>query len=467
LGKIANALGKYNQERKAVRLPKLTRADWVALLSYNRKTGHLLNPDTDPGKPGNHSMEALKKRGTIQRLLAHKLIFPGGKLTAKGLSECERLKKRIQGRKLAVDNDKNINEKTIVDSDGDDVIIELKEKAEPVDPSGAIKTPPTKVVPMLKRLTSLKPESTPQPEIEEVPVNRPPMVKETVVEHGKQGSTTDEDTNTAAVPDLPDKMEDEKVEEDRSPVSMPDVSFDGKRLSKKLVSLVEPQSYEAEQFKMLRNSILFPVAGAAPRSILITSCLPAEGKSFVSANLAVSIAMNVNKHVLLIDCDLRKPDLHRIFGFGDMPGLSDFLAERRSLDSLLVKTTVDKLTLLPGGPVPSNPSELASSQWMSAMLEEVKYRYQDRLIVIDSPPPGLAAETSFLARQVDGILLVVKYGKTPKEDVEDLMETVGSDKILGVVINYLDMPLSRRYGYGKYGKYSRYGRYGNYGREKK
>ena len=95
------------------------------------------------------------------------------------------------------------------------------------------------------------------------------------------------------------------------------------------------------------------------------------------------------------------------------------------------------------------------------MLEEVKYRYQDRLVVIDSPPPGMAAETSFLARQVDGILIVVKYGKTPKEDVEDLMETVGSDKFLGVVINYLDMPLSRRYGYGKYGKYGRYGGYGN------
>jgi protein-tyrosine kinase len=93
---------------------------------------------------------------------------------------------------------------------------------------------------------------------------------------------------------------------------------------------------------------------------------------------------------------------------------------------------------------------------MSEMLEEVKHRYRDRLIIIDSPPPGLAAETSFLARQVDGILLVVKYGKTARDDVEDLVETVGSEKILGVVINYLDMPMSRRYGYGKYGKYGGY-----------
>jgi exopolysaccharide/PEP-CTERM locus tyrosine autokinase len=240
--------------------------------------------------------------------------------------------------------------------------------------------------------------------------------------------------------------------------------LDDKKFYKSLVSLMDPQSYEAEQFKILRNNILFPVAGVALQSILVTSSLPGEGKSFVSSNLAISIAMNINKHVLLIDGDLRKPDLHRVFGVGEVPGLSDFLAERRQLDSLLLRTTVERLTLLPGGPIPPNPSELTSSELMSEMLEEVKHRYRDRLIIIDSPPPGLAAETSFLARQVDGILLVVKYGKTAREDVEDLMETVGPEKILGVVINYLNMPMSGRYGYGKYGKS---GRYGEYGRGKK
>jgi exopolysaccharide/PEP-CTERM locus tyrosine autokinase len=420
LGKIANALGKYAQERQAARLPKLTRADRVALISYNRKTGHLLSPDSATGKPGNQRMEALKNGGTLQRLLDHKLIFPGGKLTTKGLAECERLKKRNQVRKPALNSGRRIKEKVIEDIGSDDVIIELKEKVEWVEPSGAVEAYPKKVVPLLRRPAALKPVPAPQPEI----------------------------------------MADKKVEEDRLPAPGPGVSFDDKWIDKNLVSLVNPQSYEAEQFKILRNTILFPVAGVAPQSILVTSALPDEGKSFVSANLAVSIAMNINKHVLLIDCDLRRPELHRVFGFGDVPGLSDYLAERRSLDSLLLKTSVEKLTLLPGGPLLPNPSELASSERMSAMLAEVKHRYQDRLIVIDSPPPGLAAETGFLARQVDGILLVVKYGKTPKEDVEDLMATVGSDKILGVVINYLDMPMSRRYGYGKYGKYGKYGEYG-------
>jgi exopolysaccharide/PEP-CTERM locus tyrosine autokinase len=403
-------------------------------------------------------MEALKKSGTLQRLLDLELIYPNGKLSPKGLAECEHLKKLIRVRKPAVDANTHIKHKIIEDIDTDDVAIELVKEVEPIEPFGVFEASPKKVVSLKERSPSAKSEPKLQPEIKEASTTQSPAAEETVTECGKQETTSDKDKHVAAVSEFPHKMDHIKAEEDRSPVPVPDVSYDDRWLHKNLVSLLDPQSFEAEQFKMLRNTILFPVAGVTPRSILITSALPGDGKSFVSANLAVSIAMNVNKHVLLVDCDLRKPDLHRVFGFGDVPGLSDYLAEYRSLDSLLLKTTVEKLTLLPAGPIPSNPSELTSSERMSAMLKEVKHRYQDRLILIDSPPPGLAAETSFLARQVDGILLVVKYGKTPKEDVEDLMETVGSDKILGVVINYLDMPMSRRYGYGKYSKYGGYGR---------
>ncbi len=462
MGKISNALGKYAQERQAARLPKLTRADRDALRSYNRKTGHLFNSDAAAGKLGNHSMEVLKDTGTLQRLLKHKLIFPGGKLSPKGLAAAERLKEQIQVHKPANDAESKLKQKIIEDTDIDtgDVIIELNEEFRPDDPSGVVEASSKKVLPLLKWPGAAKSGPTPQPEIKEASSVPPPAVKDNVLDRGKQGTSTDENEKVVPVPDISHKMADKEFAEDRSPVPVPDVSFDDKKLSKNLVSLVNPQSYEAEQFKMLRNTILFPVAGVAPQSILVTSAWQGDGKSFVSANLAVSIAMNINKHVLLIDCDLRKPDLHRVFGFGDVPGLSDYLAKSRSLDSMLLKTSVEKLTLLPTGPIPPNPSELASSERMSAMLQEVKQRYQDRLIVIDSPPPDLAAETSFLARQVDGILLVVKHGKTPKEDVADLMETVGSDKVLGVVINHLNMPLSRRYGYGKYGKYSRYGKYG-------
>jgi protein-tyrosine kinase len=241
--------------------------------------------------------------------------------------------------------------------------------------------------------------------------------------------------------------------------SAPEPKYDENAIDKNLVSLNDPQSYEAEQFKILRTNLLYPVSGTPPQSILITSSMPGEGKSFVSANLAISIALNVNKHVLLIDCDLRKPDIHHRFGFGNVGGLSDYLSDHTDLASLLLKTGVDKLTLLPGGSTPPNPSELMSSEKMTELLEEVKYRYHDRLIVIDSPPPSMAAETSFLARQVDGIIVVAKHGHTPRQELEDLIDRMGSKKILGTVVNFMDSRL-RYYGYKKYGQYGRRYEYG-------
>jgi exopolysaccharide/PEP-CTERM locus tyrosine autokinase len=455
LGKIANALGKYAQERKTTRLPALTRTDLGVLVSYNRKTGHLLNHEADSGRLAGGSRVASKNNGSIQRLLDHKLIFPGGKLTPKGLAQCERLKKRNQVRPPGMEADIKVKQKIVEDIDGDDVIIQLEEEVEPVGASGVVESSPQKAAARPKRPVVQKPRPVPQPEDKKAP-GTAPTVEMIAAEPDKQTAVTAKDKSTAGVPDKMGPTHDKETGADRFPAVVPGASFDNKMLHKNLVSLVNPQSYEAEQFKILRNNLLFPVAGKAPQSILITSSLPGEGKSFVAANLAVSIALNVKQHVLLIDCDLRKPDLHRIFGLGDGPGLSDYLAERRNLASLLQRTEVERLSLLPGGPIPPNPSELMSSERMSEMLEEVKQRYNDRLIVIDSPPPGLAAETSYLARQVDGILLVVQHGKTPREDVEDLMDTVGSEKILGTVINYLDLYVSKRYGYGKYG----YG-YGN------
>ena len=190
--------------------------------------------------------------------------------------------------------------------------------------------------------------------------------------------------------------------------------------------------------------------GEPPRSILVTSTAPGEGKTFSASNLAISIALNINKHVLLIDADLRRPQLHQRFGFDDGPGLSNYLTDGTDLPSLLLKTSVDKLTLLPGGPPPRNPSELISSERMINLIAEVSARYTDRLIVIDAPPPGLAAETSVLARQVDGILIVVRRGKTQREDLVDLIQCVGEKKILGSIVNYMETTRSRYYGY-KYG----------------
>jgi protein-tyrosine kinase len=232
----------------------------------------------------------------------------------------------------------------------------------------------------------------------------------------------------------------------------PRVLWDEARIDRKLVALADPQSIEAEQFKILRTNILFPLSGQPPRSLLLTSTAPGEGKTFAAANLAISIALNIGRHVLLIDADLRRPQLHARFGFPSVPGLSNYLSEDRPLSSFFLHTKVNKLTLLPGGLPPENPSELISSERMANLLEEVTHRYPDRLIVIDAPPPTMAAETGVLARQVDGILVVVLFGTTRRRDLSDLIARMGKEKILGSIVNRVETASSRYYGY-KYGGY--------------
>lgn len=266
----------------------------------------------------------------------------------------------------------------------------------------------------------------------------------------KQGETTVQTTKGSVV-DFYDKTGKSREHED-VPNTM---TFDG-NIDKNLVTFLKPRSIESEMFKILRGNILFPASGKPPRSILVTSAVPGEGKSFVATNLAVSIAQNINEHVFLMDCDIRKPSVHRALGLGDVPGLAEYLADEVALESLLVRTQVKKLTILPGGNPPHNPAELLSSKKMSALLKEVGERYGDRYVIIDSPPPQLTAETSAIARQVDGILIVLKYGSTPRGMVEDLVETLGKEKIIGCVMNWFDLSLSTYYGYGKYGKFGKY-----------
>ena len=230
------------------------------------------------------------------------------------------------------------------------------------------------------------------------------------------------------------------------------------RFDKNLIAYHSPQSFEAEQFRMLRTNILFPSGGKpSPRTILVTSALPGEGKSFVASNLALTIAQNIDKHVLLIDCDMRRPTVHKIFGYENLPGLSNYLMGDATLPELLIRTGNNHLSILPGGPAPSNPAELLSSNRMLALLREVRSRYDDRYIIIDSPPPHLTAESKALAQFVDGILLVVKFGRTNRDLIAELVDKFQKDKILGVVANWMDKGATYLYGKGKYSQYNYYG----------
>ncbi len=232
--------------------------------------------------------------------------------------------------------------------------------------------------------------------------------------------------------------------------------FDQIEIHPSIVCASEPNSFESEQFKMLRSKVLFPPSGKPPRTIMVTSAIPGEGKSFVAANLAVSIAQNINEYVLLIDCDLRLPSVGKLFGIEDRAGLSEYLAGEGKIDDVLVKSSIEKLTILTSGSPPSNPAELLSSQKMGDLIREVRERYNDRYIIIDAPPPNMTAEARVMANQVDGIIFVVRYGGVNRKMVKDVTESLDKNKILGVVFNRVKVPAFSYYGYGKYGKNGKY-----------
>ena len=207
------------------------------------------------------------------------------------------------------------------------------------------------------------------------------------------------------------------------------------RFSDSLIMLSSPDSADAETFKVLRGQILFPKDRKVPRSMLVTSTFPAEGKSYVAANLAATLALSIDEYVLLIDTDLRRPRLHRMFGYSKVQGLHEYLVGGCKLEELVLKSGIDKLSILPAGKPPRNPTELLSSSMMVKFLDEVKERYQDRFVIIDSPPSNVATEGKFLAQYVDGIIFVVMANKTPRKDIEKAIDNLGRDKILGIVFN--------------------------------
>ncbi len=191
----------------------------------------------------------------------------------------------------------------------------------------------------------------------------------------------------------------------------------------------------AESIRILRTRILYPVIGESPRTLLVTSASPGEGKSFICANLGISLAQGVDDYCLLVDCDLRRPSLHQAFGVPNERGLVNHLKQDIAVEELIIRSGVDKLSILPAGPPPVNPAELSGSDSMIKLVNEMKARYDDRFVLLDSPPLHAAAETAVLAQQVDGVILVVRQGKSRREHVKALVDTIGRDKIVGVVFN--------------------------------
>ena len=244
----------------------------------------------------------------------------------------------------------------------------------------------------------------------------------------------------ALAPDKVVKLPSDDIEKLRlyptAPVDvLPPPDVDLSATDPRLVCLREPNSPAAEAFRILRSKLLDSSLGEPHRSVMVTSAEPQDGKSLVAANLAVSIALGINSYVLLVDCDLRRPSLHRTFGLKGRRGLREYLEAGGSIGSYLLRTQVEKLTLLPAGRPLDSPSELLSSPRMRLVTEEIKDRYQDRFIILDTPPAQFFADAASLFAITDGVLLTVRCGKTSRELVQEVITTIGRERIRGVIFN--------------------------------
>lgn len=212
----------------------------------------------------------------------------------------------------------------------------------------------------------------------------------------------------------------------------------GEAVDPRLVSFLRPGSLAAEQFRKLRTQLLGLQISPPPRTILVTSSTSEEGKTFVAANLAAGIACDLQAHALLVDCDLRNPTLGSWFGLQNRSGLSDYLVGQGQVPGMIFKTEIDKLSILPRGKVQENPTELIGSKKMRRLVEELKARYSDRYVLLDSTSLLSTSEPELLSHIVDGIVVVVRAGVTPRETIQQALSSLEKGKILGVVLNDLE-----------------------------
>jgi len=226
-----------------------------------------------------------------------------------------------------------------------------------------------------------------------------------------------------------------------------DIRTDGEKAA---VCFQKPTSPMAESFRALRTSIIFSSPEDKPlKSILVTSSIPGEGKSFLSMNLAI-IFSQMNEKVILIDGDMRRPKLHKNMDLDNKEGLSTYLIGSADLDAIIKSAAVPGLSVITSGPIPPNPSELLSSTKVGALIREVSSKY-DR-IIIDAPPGFSVADTLLLANIVDGVVLLIKGGSTRLDPVLSTKKKIidTKAKIIGAVINNIHPEKEDKYYYYHY-----------------
>ena len=216
-------------------------------------------------------------------------------------------------------------------------------------------------------------------------------------------------------------------------------------LNKRRITMLQPESYVAEQFRTLRGRIDALASQQPLRTIAVTSAVAGEGKTTAAVNLGLVSAMSVGRRVLLVDCDLRKPKVHQSLGLRVDAGLSELLEGEAALEDAIVEVQGSRLEVLPVRSLPSNPSELLASSRMTELIEQLAQRY-DR-VILDVPAVLGIPDAKIITDLCDGMVFVVRANATAQEEVTSALEVVDRGRVLGMLLNG-EIRGADRYGYG-------------------
>lgn len=214
-----------------------------------------------------------------------------------------------------------------------------------------------------------------------------------------------------------------------------------------------------DEYRLIKRPLLKNAfgKGAAPiehgNVIMVSSALPGEGKTFTALNLAMSIAMEKDTTVLLVDSDVTKPALSRLLELGDKSGFMEVLSDSRvKLSDVIIRSNLKRLSVLPSGKSGANTTELLASQQLRDIIYELSSRYSDRIVIFDLPPIMVTTHAEVMLENAGQIVLVVEEGKTPEHVIKEAITRINQDKVLGIVLNKCHYSRKSEY-YGAYGTY--------------
>jgi len=225
--------------------------------------------------------------------------------------------------------------------------------------------------------------------------------------------------------------------------------WDLRRYNNYPIVALEKDSPAAEQYKILREQIKRLRTESGVRTFSVTSPVKRDGKTTIAVNLAAVLALDYEEKVLLIDGDLRAPGIHRYFNVNPSPGLADYLSSSSShgIRNYVQETFLSSLRILPAGRPSDLASELLAKEKMTHVMEEIWNEFPGHQIIIDTPPVLSTPDPMVLARQVDGVLMVVRAGRTPRDFLVKALQSLNSTKVMGIVLNGAELGMSSKYYY--------------------